>query len=113
MLIPPPGGSSVHPPITPSTEQKCRNFQSQLQQVSTDLAHLQKARAQLHSDEAHGAAQAQIKKDEQTIQSDAKALATTADRLFEDLAPPISHLKEIQERVSRSDQARIEERVEH
>jgi len=113
MLIPPPGSSSVHAPITPPTEQKCRDFQSQLEQASTDLAHLQEARAKLHSDETHGAAQAQIKKDERTIQSDAKALATAADRLFEDLASPVSHLKEIQGRANRSDQARIQERMKY
>jgi len=107
MLIPPPGGNSVHPAIAPATEHKCQEFQSQLKQGSTDLAHLQKAEDKLQSDKSHGATRAQIRKDEQTVQSDTKALATAADRLFEDLEPPVSYQKEMQDR----DQASIEERV--
>ena len=75
--------------------------------MSTDLAHLQKAEDKLQSDKSHGATRAQIRKDEQTVQSDTKALATAADRLFEDLEPPVSYQKEMQDR----DHASIEERV--
>jgi hypothetical protein len=112
MLIPPPGGNPVHPAITPSAEPKCHEFQSQLKQVSADFAHLQTARDKLHWDENHRATQAQIKKDRQAIQSDAEALATAANRLVGDLEnSPVSHQKEMQDRASRRDQARIEERV--
>jgi hypothetical protein len=107
MLIPPPGGNSVHPAIASTTEHKCQEFQSQLKQVSTDLAHLPKAEDKLQSDKSYGATRAQIRKDKQTVQSDTKALATAADRLFEDLEPPVSYPKEMQDR----DQASIEERV--
>ena len=79
--------------------------------MSPDLAYPQKAQDKLHSDKSHGATQAQIKKDEQTGQSDPKVLATAANRLFEELGLPVCHLKEIQERASRRDQASIEERA--
>ena len=125
MLIPPPGGSPVHPAITPSTEPKCQEFQSQLKQVSADFAHLQTAIDKFHWDENHGATKAQIKKDRKAVESDAKTFAAAANRLWEqefhmpaplpplsDLEnPPVSHQKEMQDRVSSRDQASIEERV--
>jgi hypothetical protein len=125
MLIPPPGGSPVHPAITPSTEPQCQEFRSQLKQATADFAHLQTARHKLQRDESHGATKAQIKKDKQAVQTDAKAFAAAANRLWEqefhmpaplpplsDLEnPPVSHQKEMQDRVSSREQASIEERV--
>lgn len=125
MLIPPPGGSPVHPAITPSTDPKCQEFQSQLKQTTADFAHLQTAIHKLQRDESHGATKVQVKKDKQAVQTDAKAFAAAASRLWEqefhmpaplpplsDLEnPAVSHQKQMQDRVSSRDQATIEERV--